>query len=117
MLPIKIQEGFELRLLAVEIVLNGFHVKQLPLGTFATWISHHPGRSSDQGDGVISSSLPVNQQHHGHQIPNVQGVCRGVKSHIAGDIAFCEGFFQARRHVMQHPPPTQFIDKVHGLQR
>ncbi len=86
----EVEEALELGLLAGQIVLNRRRVQELPLRRLAAGISHPPRRTSHKRDGPTSCPLPMQQQHHGNQVPDVQRICGRVKPHIGRHGPLCQ---------------------------
>ena len=56
---------------------------------------------------------PMNEEHDGHQVANVQAVRSGVKSHVSFDTLLVHQGFCAGHDVVQQPPPFQIFNQRH----
>ena len=112
--PFKVQKALQLRLLAVQVVLQNFEVEELPLCSFPTGVAHHSCGAADQSNGSVSSALEVDQEHHRHEVANVQRVSRGVKAHVACCLFLAQLLLESGHGVVQHAAPLEFRYEIHG---
>ena len=109
----EVKEPLQLSLLTSEVVGNGVDVEQLAFGCFAAGVANHSGGAADQCDRNVPGALPVNQQHDGHQVANVQAVGCRVEADVCFHRALLKECLRPRHDVMQQPAPFQFVNQRH----
>ena len=110
----KVEKARELGLLTVEVVLENFKIQELAFGCFSTGVAYHACCTANERDRTVTRTLQVDQEHYWYKVANVQRVCSGVKSHIAGGLLFAQVLFEARHGVVQHAAPLEFRYEIHG---
>ena len=78
-------------------------------------VSDHTRGAADEGDRLVTAALEVTKHHHSDQVTDVQGVCRRVDTQVSGCHLFLQLFFRAWGHVLNHPTPFKFFDKIHFI--
>ena len=110
----KVEKARELGLLTVEVVFENFKIQELAFGCFSTGVAYHACCTANERDRTVTRTLQVDQEHYWYKVANVQRVCSGVKSHIAGGLLFAQVLFEARHGVVQHAAPLEFRNEIHG---
>ena len=80
-------------------------------------VADHGRAAADQGNGLVARHLQPLHQAQGHEVANVQGVCRGVKANVEGGLAvvyhlpdlFLIG------HLGDEPPGNQLVINFHRI--
>ena len=78
-------------------------------------VANHGRAAADQGNGLVARHLQPLHQAQGHEVANVQRVCRGVKANVEGGLAvvyhlpdlFLVG------HLGDEPPGNQLVINFH----
>src|SRR5690606_28123162 len=109
---LKIQELTQLFLDTADIVLQRFQVQQITFSRFERRVSDHPGGSAQEGDGLMSCSLKMEQGHYPYQVADMQGITGWVEAQISRSHPFIKVLFDVRSHILEHSPPSQFFYKI-----
>ena len=89
-------------------------VEELALRGLPAGIAHHACGATHECDGRVPSALPMNEQHDGDEVSDVEAVGCRIKAHIGLDTFLFHQFLGAGHDVMQQPSPFQFFDQRHG---
>ena len=113
-LPLEVQKLLQLRPLTRQVVLQHVKVKELTLCRLSAGIAHHACGATHECDWCVAGTLPMNEQHDGDEVSNVEAVGRRIKAHIGLDTLLFHQLLGAGHDVMQQPAPFQFFDQRHG---
>src|SRR5690606_30755701 len=84
-------------------------------GILEGWVADATRSTTHQNNRSMAMALEQGQTHDLDIISNRQGGSRGVKSNISLCLISCQILFQSRRHVVDHPAPSEFFDKIHPI--
>ena len=110
----EVQKLLQLRALTGQIVIQYAEVEELALRGLPAGIAHHACGATHECDGRVPSALPMNEQHDGDEVSDVEAVGCRIKAHIGLDTFLFHQFLGAGHDVMQQPSPFQFFDQRHG---
>ena len=93
---IKIEKARELGSDRFDIGLEEIFREQIALGGFATWVTDAAGRAAGQGDGDMTGVLKTSQRQQRHEMPDVEGIRRGIEACVKCDRSLGHAFEQGR---------------------
>jgi len=93
-------------------VLEGLLVQKVPFLGFHRRVADHSGRSSDQGDRLVSALLEMLQDHDADKVADVQGISRRVDADVGGLRTFHKFFLSSRHDVLDHASPFEFLYEI-----
>ena len=110
----EIEEPFELLPLPGHVFGHGVLREQRALFALAARVPDQTGPATYEHDGFVPSVLKVRQQHHGHEIANLEATRRGIKAHISRDGSAGESIGKARCLIVDQAAPLEFVEKSIG---
>ena len=109
---VEVEETAELRFQARDIVVEGGLVQQVALLAFHRRVADHAGGAADEGEGLVAAVLEMLEYHYADEMPDVQGVRRGVDPHVSGLRAFHQFFFRSGHDILDHASPFELFYKI-----
>ena len=108
----EVEEPLQLRADRGHVALDRRRVEQVPLGRAPRWIADHPGPATDERHRPSTEPLEADQPEDRHEVADVQRLPRGVESDVGGDRpARCQALRQARRGLVEDPPPLELREQ------
>ena len=112
----EVDEFLHLALEALRIIRNGLLSEHLAHVGAARRVADHRRAVADEGDGLIARHLQALHQAQGHEMADMQGVCRAVKADIERGLAvvdhFADCFFI--RHLRDEAAGDKLVIKFHN---
>ena len=109
---VEVQETGELLLQAGDVMVEGLLVQEVALGRLHGRVADHAGGPAHEGEGLVSAALEMLQDHHAHEMPDMQGVGRRVDAHVGRLGTFHQFLFRTRHDVLDHASPSEFFNKI-----
>ena len=109
---VEVEEMRQLGLDARHVVRERCLVEQVALLALHRRVADHAGGAADQRERLVAAVLEMLQDHHAHQVPDVQGVRRRVDSDVRRLRAFHQFLFRSRHDILDHAAPFQLFNKI-----
>ena len=109
---VEVDEFGQLPLDRLLIAAQRLLVEQVALLRLARRIADHARCAADQCDGTVAAHLEMFENHHSHQMSDMQRVGRGIDTQIGRRHLFFKLFLCARHDRVDHAAPFQFLDEV-----
>ena len=94
------------------IVTQGLFVEQVALLRFARGVADHARRTAHEGQRTVAAHLEVLEDHHAHQVADMQRVGRGVDAQVSRRLFFFELFLCSGHDRVDHAAPFEFFDEI-----
>ncbi len=110
--PREIQEALQLAADGLRVCRQRLAVQEVPLGGGPRRVADHPRPAADQRDRPPAVALKLEQPEDRHEVADVERRSGRVEAVVAGDRPpGREAGRQARRRVVEHPPPGQLVEQ------
>ena len=109
-------EVYDVRELAFDcflIVAKSGFVEEFAFLAFHRWVANHTRSASHEDDRFMTAALEVLENHHTHEVADVERVGCGVNAEVGGGHLLGELFFGAWHDSVNHVAPFQFFNKIH----
>ena len=109
---LEIKELGKLLLDAFHIVVEGGLIEEIALLGFSGRVSDHSGSSAHEGNRLVSAFLEMLEYHNADHMAYVKRIGRGINAHVCCRRTFHKLLLSARHDVLDHAPPSEFLDKI-----
>ena len=111
----EVDEALHLALEALGIVLDGFLGEHLAHIRAAGRIADEGRAIADEGNGLVARHLQTLHEAQGHEVADVQRICRAVKADVKRGFAVVDHVFDLVlvRHLRDQAAGDQFIIQCH----
>ena len=109
---VEVEQLGQLPLDGLLVVAQRLLVEQVALLRLARGVANHARGAAHEGQRTVAAQLEVLENHHAHQVADVQRVGRGVDAQVGRRHLFFELFLCAGHDGVNHAAPFEFFDEV-----